>query len=150
VIDLATKKLKTKIRVPVIDPNTGLDIPVDMPNFNGDAKPCRYSYFLGASRPEGWFPFRSIVKLDLHNFEALNWDAGDGQVVSEPMFVPRVNARGEDDGFVVSIVHNAEDRTCRLVVFDSLLFEAGPIASIDLGALMPWCVHGSWYPEYNP
>jgi carotenoid cleavage dioxygenase-like enzyme len=174
VLDLTTFTLKERCRIPVIDPNTGHDVPVDMPQFNngvgsgGDGKKCRYSYFLGACRPEGWFPFRSIVKTDLQTGQAWNWDAGDGQVVSEPMFVPRQPRfkRGgesnndtiqnnepetaEDDGFVLSIVHNAEHQTCRLVIWDSQRFGEGPIAESKLGDLMPWCVHGSWYPGYNP
>lgn len=145
VIDLTTFQLTQKERIPVI--------PVDMPTFDGDAKALRYSYFLGASRPEGWFPFRQIVKLDLETFESCNWDAGDGSVVSEPMFVPRQQQqalRSEDDGFVVSIVHNAEMKTCRLVIWDSLTFDQGPIAEVPLGDLTPWCVHGSFVPNYNP
>uniref|UniRef100_A0A7S4ER81 Carotenoid oxygenase n=1 Tax=Pseudo-nitzschia australis TaxID=44445 RepID=A0A7S4ER81_9STRA len=148
VIDLKTFQMKKKERVPVI--------PVDMPTFDGDAKVLRYSYFLGASRPEGWFPFRQVVKLDLETFKSIVWDAGDGQVVSEPMFIPRNNPTGsleevpEDDGFVISIVHNSERKTAKLVVWDSLAFREGPIAECPLGDLIPWCVHGSFYPDYNP
>jgi len=142
VIDTKTFEIKTRQRVPVI--------PVDMPNFNGEAKPLKYSYFLGASRPEGWFPFRQIVKLDLETHESIVWDAGDEQVVSEPMFIPRPSAKAEDDGFVVSIVHDSANKAAKLMVWDSLTFEDGPIAECRLGNLFPWCVHGSFYPGYNP
>jgi len=142
VIDTKTFTIKSKERVPVI--------PVDMPNFDGDAKVCKYSYFLGASRPEGWFPFRQIVKLDLETFESIVYDGGDGQVLSEPMFIPRDNAQNEDDGFIISIAHNAEEKTSKLLVWDSPTFEDGVIAECFLGDLIPWCVHGSFYPGYNP
>eukprot|EP00536_Pseudo-nitzschia_multiseries_P004449 jgi/Psemu1/318424/estExt_fgenesh1_pm.C_740002 len=148
VIDLKSFEMKEKKRVPVI--------PVDMPNFDGDAKVLRYSYFLGASRPEGWFPFRQVVKLDLETFESIVWDAGDGQIVSEPMFIPRNNGaedgerRSEDDGFLISIVHDAESKNAKLVVWDALTFREGPIAECSLGDLVPWCVHGSFYPDYIP
>ena len=142
VIDTNTFEMKRKERVPVI--------PVDMPNFSGDAKYCKYSYFLGASRPEGWFPFRQLVKLDLESFESLVYDVGDGQVASEPMFIARVGAKSEDDGFVISIVHNAESKSARMLVWDSLTFGDGPIAECPLGDLIPWCIHGSFYQGYNP
>lgn len=137
-----------KRRLPIVVGEDSGDIPIDMPTFAQDAKKCRYCYFVGASRPEGWFPFRSIVKFDFETEEACNWDAGDHQVTSEAMYIPR--SEKEDDGFVVSIVHNSDTKTCRLVVWDSPTFESGPIASVALGDLVPWCVHGSWYPEYNP
>ncbi|KAL9186001.1 hypothetical protein ACHAXT_005239 [Thalassiosira profunda] len=142
VIDTNTFQIKSKERVPVI--------PIDMPSFNGDTKPCRYSYFLGASRPEGWFPFRQIVKLDLDTYESFVYDAGEDQVVSEPMFIPRSNPTSEDDGFVVSLVHDAPSKNARLMVWDSQTFQEGPIAECSLSELFPWAVHGSFVPNYNP
>ncbi len=142
VIDTNTFEIKRKERVPVI--------PVDMPNFNGDAKPCKYSYFLGAERPEGWFPFRQIVKLDLETFESAVYDVGDGRVASEPMFVPRSSQKSEDDGFVLSIVHDADEKRSQLLIWDAENFSRGPIAECSLGRLFPWCVHGSFYPDYIP
>jgi len=150
VIDANTFEMKSKERVPVI--------PVDMPAFGGDAKVCKYSYFLGASRPEGWFPFRQIVKLNVDTFESIVYDAGDDQVVSEPMIVPRSSGAipatadddDEDDGFVVSLVHDATSKNAKLVVWESRTFQDGPIAECSLGELFPWAVHGSFCPEYNP
>lgn len=142
VIDTKTFEMKSKERVPVI--------PVDMPTFNGDAKPCKYSYFLGAKRPEGWFPFRQIVKLDLETFDSVVYDVGDGRIASEPMFLPRPDPKSEDDGFVVSIVHNSDEKTAEMLIWDAETFGDGPIAECTLGDLIPWCVHGSFYPGYIP
>eukprot|EP00957_Ditylum_brightwellii_P139315 10617564-Ditylum_brightwellii.AAC.1 len=107
VIDTKTFEMKRKEHVPVI--------PVDMPNFNVDARYCKFSYFLGASQPKGWFPFRQIVKLDLDSFESLVYDIGNSQVELELMFVARAGAKSEDDGFVISIVHNAESKSARVL-----------------------------------
>lgn len=79
-----------------------------------------------------------------------NWDAGDERIVSEPMFLPRQNSKKEDDGFVISIVHNAKELKSELVVWDSPTFGNGPIGIINLGDLMPWCVHGCWVPDFVP
>jgi len=140
VIDTKTFEMKRIERVPVI--------PVDMATFNGDAKPCKYSYFLGAERPEGWFPFRQIVKLDLETLASKVYDVGNGKVPSEPMFVPRPNSKSEDDGFIISIVHNADEEVAQLLIWDAETFEL--IAECSLGDLIPWCVHGSFYPDYSP
>lgn len=148
VVDIATGTMKSRERISVLDESTGADIPLDMPTFHEDGAKTRYSYFAGASRPEGWFPFRSIVKVDLDFEETWNWDAGDDCVVSEPTFIPRPATKAEDDGFVVSIVHNTASLTCDLVIWDSTTFQNGPIGIINLGELMPWCVHGCWTPDY--
>lgn len=143
VIDMKSFEIKRKKRVPVI--------PTDMPNFNGDAKELKYSYFLGCERVEGWFPFRQIVKLNLDTYESSVWDAGDDKVVSEPMFIPRNSGvEEEDDGFVISFIHNADNKTSNLMIWDSKMFDEGPIAECPLGDLFPWCVHGSFYPDYIP
>lgn len=150
VLNLRDGTVQERQRIPLFDKASSgdADIPVDMPTFNGDGVPCRYGYFLGGSRPEGWFPFRSVVKADLDNGTCNNWDAGDGRITSEPRFVPRLEPTSEDDGFVLSIVHSAADKACDLVIWDSHRFSAGPIATVALGELMPWSVHGSWIPGF--
>ena len=125
VIDADYFQVKRKERVPVI--------PVDMPNFDGDAKYCQCLYFLGASRPKGWFPFQQIVNLDLETFELIVYDGGDGQVVSEPMFIRRDGAECKGNGFVISIVHNADEKDEKLMIWDSPTFADGPIAEYSLG-----------------
>jgi all-trans-8'-apo-beta-carotenal 15,15'-oxygenase len=148
VIDLKTDTLKQRERLLARDEETGADIPVDMPTFNSDGNANRYVYFAGASRPEGWFPFRSVVKMDVLAKNTYNWDAGDESVVSETTFIPKSDPTSEDDGFLVCIVHNTANERSELVVWDATVFHSGPIGVIDLGELMPWCVHGSFSPNY--
>jgi all-trans-8'-apo-beta-carotenal 15,15'-oxygenase len=149
VIDITSGKMKRRERLLVVDESSGADIPVDMPTFHqAHGNRCRYSYFAGALRPEGWFPFRSIVKMDFLENKTYNWDAGEDCVVSEATFIPRLAPKTEDDGFLVSIVHNAASVKSELVVWDAAKFHQGPIGTIVLGELMPWCVHGSFSPDY--
>eukprot|EP00439_Symbiodinium_sp_Y106_P000067 s3081_g1.t1 len=99
-----------------------------MPTFHPlrDGREARYCYCSGASRPEGWFPFRSLLKVDLSSGEVENWDAGDGCIVSEPTFLPNspgglewLGEEKEDDGWLVSIVHDGDAGECRLVLLDA-------------------------------
>ena len=73
VVDIETRTITSRDRLPLTDPLTGADIPVDMPTFHPlrDGERCRYAYFAGACRPEGWFPFRSIVRADLEEGTAV-------------------------------------------------------------------------------
>lgn len=157
VFDVRDQIMLERERIPILDDLAGIamtDVPVDMPTFHGDGVECRYSYFLGAARPEGWFPFRSVVKTDLKSKKSCNWDAGDDKIASEPMFIPKQFDQNkkllseEDDGFVVSIVHDSTNEQCEFVIWDSKTFYNGPIGTINLGKLFPWNVHGSWVPMY--
>ena len=74
-------------------------------------------------------------------------------MVSEPLLLPRGNGgvewlghEKEDDGWLVTIVHDAVKKQCRMVVFDGTKFSDGPQATLDLGTLLPWNVHGHWIP----
>lgn len=156
VLDLEEEKLAERKRVPLIDRQRGdVDVPVDMPTFHPlrDGREARYCYCSGASRPEGWFPFRSLLKVDLGSGEVENWDAGDGCIVSEPTFLPNspggVNWLGEekeDDGWLVSIVHDGDASECRLVLLDARRVDEGPVAQLRVGDLSPWGVHSCWAP----
>lgn len=156
VIDVTQGTMLTREQLPLKDCQAGgIDVPVDMPTFHPlrDGLPARFCYFSGAARPEGWFPFRSIVKADLRNGSAENWDAGDESIVSEPLLVPRgrgavdwLGEESEDDGWVFSVVHNAREGRCELVVFDARSLGEGPKVAIDMGELSPWGVHSCWVP----
>mmetsp|Transcript_19972 Transcript_19972/g.25163 ORF Transcript_19972/g.25163 Transcript_19972/m.25163 type:complete len:600 (+) Transcript_19972:35-1834(+) len=155
VIDCNGGEIISRTRVPLQNIETGEDIPVDMPTHHPlrDGQESRYLYFAGG-RQNGWFPFRKLVKFDSETQLTDSWDAGDGRIVSEPMFIPSgqggvewLGQSKEDEGFVFSVVHNAEDRTNELAVLDAQNFGAGPIALLKLGGLSPWSVHGHWNPS---
>lgn len=155
--DLNDGKLLGRRQMPLEDQQRGgMDVPVDMPTFHPlrDGKEARYCYFSGAWRPEGWFPFRSLLKADLGSGTVTNWDAGDGCIVSEPLFLPNglggtkwLGEEHEDDGWLVSVVHDGDSKRCRLVLLDAQKLEEGPVAVLDAGPLSPWGVHSCWAPS---
>lgn len=161
VVDLATGALSRE-RLPalVVPPEGGppVDVPFDMPTHHPlrDGAEARFCYAAGAARVEGWFPFNSVVKIDLRASPvgAHAWWAPERAMVSEPMLLPRgaggaswQGAAREDDGFVVSLVRDSDGAgRCELFVWDAARFEHGPFAAIDLGELYPWDVHASWAP----
>ncbi|MFC6880524.1 MULTISPECIES: carotenoid oxygenase family protein [Actinomadura] len=63
---------------------------------------------------------------------------------SEAVFVPRSGARGEDDGYVMSYVHNPDRNASDLVILSAQDFTAKPIARIHLPSRIPLGLHGSW------
>nr|WP_151537875.1 carotenoid oxygenase family protein [Actinomadura montaniterrae] len=59
-------------------------------------------------------------------------------------FVPRSGARAEDDGYVLSYVHNPERNASDLVILSAQDFTGKPIAQIHLPSRIPLGLHGSW------
>jgi len=74
-------------------------------------------------------------------------DYGEGCASSEPVFVPRQNATREDDGWVLSFVHNGNDNTSSLVILDALDFARPPVATVLLPQRVPFGFHGDWIPK---
>ncbi|KAJ8610027.1 hypothetical protein CTAYLR_006637 [Chrysophaeum taylorii] len=123
------------------------DIPTDMPTFFRDVDECRYVYGASGVRPEGWFPFNALSKFDLETQETTLWippDSAEDCVTSEPLFVPRADQ--EDDGWVLSLLHNVATNSTELLVFDAHDFGAGPIWSTKIAELWPWNVHTTFDP----
>ena len=135
------------------------EVPSDMPTFHPEreGKACRYLYTVCGVREEGWFPFNSIAKHDLKDGSFQIWPSeasdavkgkadfdGGNQVWSEPLFVPRLDADSEDDGYVISTSHDASAKGTFLNIFDAKSFERGPVAVVDLGELWGWNIHSSF------
>jgi len=159
IVDLDSGEMRSRERLPVLcertDGQPPIAVPFDMPTIHPllDGREARFCYAAGAARIEGWFPFNSIVKADLLSrpVGAHVWFAPEHSMVSEPLFLPRGSGGGEwrgaeheDDGFVVTVLHDAQHGRCELIVFDAARFDEGPFAAIDMGELYPWDVHASW------
>jgi carotenoid cleavage dioxygenase-like enzyme len=63
---------------------------------------------------------------------------------SEAVFVPRIDAHDEDDGYVLSYVHNPDRNASDLVILSAQDFTGEPIAQIHLPSRIPLGLHGSW------
>lgn len=62
----------------------------------------------------------------------------------EGIFVPRPDATGEDDGWLVTYVHDAASGTSELVVVNTRDFRAPPVARVLLPVRVPYGFHGAW------
>ncbi|MFE0629260.1 carotenoid oxygenase family protein [Streptomyces sp. NPDC058864] len=119
-------------------------------------RPHRYGWFAGfgahglmitddveRSRTEG-FGAGPLVKVDTRTGETRTHDHGPGRVTMEPAFVPRPDAAGEDDGWILSVVHDAGVNRAELVVLDAADIAAAPVARVHLPRRVPFGFHGNW------
>ena len=89
----------------------------------------------------------SLWKYDLHTGACWEHHLGDAVRGGEPVFASDPNSDGEDEGWVITIVHNEEKNSSKLVIIDAQDFGADPVAVVHLPRRVPYGAHGSWIPD---
>ena len=107
------------------------------------SKSYRFGYCAAPSIVEGvgW----PTLKHDLETGERRVFDHGPGRAAGEPVFVPRSGGTDEDDGWLVTFVHDLGSATAEFVVIDAREFDRrGYIARVPLPQRVPFGFHGNW------
>ena len=87
-------------------------------------------------------------KYDLRSGACTEHQLGAGVRGAEPVFAPANEEGGEEDeGWIISIVHDTNSDKSRLVIIDAQNFSAPPVATIHLPRRVPYGAHGSWVPD---
>ena len=105
-------------------------------------KPYRYGYCANADPDSMHWP---TVKHDLQTGERTVFDHGPGRAAGEPVFVGRPGGTAEDDGWLVTFVHEAD--RAEFVVLDAQDFDRGYVARVPLPQRVPFGFHGNWSPD---
>ena len=66
---------------------------------------------------------------------------------SEAVFVPSAPDAAEDDGWVLSLVYDADRDTSDLLVLNAADFTGEPEAVVHLPQRVPFGFHGNWVPD---
>ena len=111
--------------------------------FTGHA--ARFAYNMHIS-PEKTLLFDGLMKYDVNSATADTHWFGDGRWGSEAPFAPRPGARGEDDGYLVSYVHDERDGSSEVHVLDAQDMSAEPVCRIRLPVRVPLGFHATWIP----
>ena len=121
-------------------------------------QPHRFVYMAAGHEATGNAPLQAILKLDLETRSRQIWSAAPHGYVSEPIFVPRSpqayrdglpNSElvgAEDDGWLLTLVFDAEQERSDVVILDAANLEQGPIARLHLKHHVPYGLHGSFTP----
>ena len=105
-------------------------------------KPYRYAY--SAVAVPGMFLFNGYVKHDLVTGESWSVTLPEGQFASEAPFAPRVNAKDEDDGYLVTFIMNENTQRSEVALIDCKQFDAGPVCRIELPHKLCSGTHSCW------
>jgi carotenoid cleavage dioxygenase len=88
-----------------------------------------------------------IQRLDVRTGEIKQCAAGPTQGLQESCFVPRKNAKGEGDGYVMVIASNYESTSSDLLIVDAQRMEEGILATVKLPFRLRSGTHTNWFPQ---
>ncbi|XP_048548927.1 carotenoid 9,10(9',10')-cleavage dioxygenase-like isoform X1 [Triticum urartu] len=78
-----------------------------------------------------------LIKMEIHRLS-------EDEFCSGASFVQRVGGSHEDDGWIISFVHNERTNTSQVHIIDTQKFEGAPVAKITLPQRVPYGFHGTF------
>ena len=72
------------------------------------------------------------------------FDHGPGRSAGEHVFVARQGGTDEDDGWLVTFVHDVPHGKAELVILDAQDFDRREVARVQLPQRIPYGFHGNW------
>ncbi len=106
-------------------------------------KPYRYGYCAAPNvdAAAGW----PTLKHDLRTGTRQEFDHGPGRAGGEPVFIAREGGTAEDDGWLVTFVHDLGANATDFVVLDAADFDRTDyVARVRLPQRVPFGFHGNW------
>ena len=123
------------------------DVMTEFPRMNNEllGSPSRYSYNPRIA-PESTLLYDGVIKYDTVAGTSVAHGYGRGRFGGEVVFAPRVGATGEDDGYLVTFVHDRESGRGEVVVLDARDVGGEPVARVLLPQQVPIGYHSWWVP----
>lgn len=118
-----------------------------MVNASLAGRATKYAYHMIVSQTNPTLQFTGLAKYELASGAAEVHDLEPGWYGSETPFAPRDGSTGEDDGYLVTYVTNAADRSSEVQIFDAQQVSAGPVGRVKLPVTVPPGFHSCWGPE---
>lgn len=106
----------------------------------------RYGY-TAKMAPEPVPLFDGLIKYDRDRGTSEVHEFGPERFGGEAVFVPRPEGTAEDDGWLVTFVHNRESNQSEFVVIDARNVADGAIARVIMPHRVPYGFHGTWVSE---
>ncbi len=120
----------------------GCEFPALHPHQVG--RPYRYLYIGVTHHPHGNAPLQAVMKRDLTTGQEDIWSFAPRGFVGEPIFVPHPQGTIEDEGWILSLIYNAERYCSELAILDAQKITEGPVATLKLPHHIPYGLHGNF------
>ena len=113
-------------------------------DYTGVRTDCLYMSGFTRPDPRGG-DFDTVVKYNTATDTRTRWYAGDHVNIGECVFAPDPARPGEDDGWIVTSLHDSGANESEVVVLDATDIEAGPVARVKIPQRMPFGFHANWF-----
>lgn len=130
----------------LVKPELLCDLGCETPRINYDSHlGKKYRYFYAISSDVDSDNPGSLIKVDTVTKTSKTW-CEDNVFPSEPIFVPRPNGEGEDDGVIISALVWGQERETEvgLLVLDAATFKEIARSTFDTPGPVPKSLHG-WF-----
>lgn len=140
------------------------DVMSEFPRMNNEflGRKTRYSYNPRIARKPSLL-FDGLIKYDAWTGTSQTIEFGKNCYGSEAVFCPKAKMTSEsqsaastfatttteDDGWVVTFIHDDSANRSSFVVYDAKDWESGPIATVPLPHRIPMGFHATWIPDWE-
>ncbi|WP_428962036.1 carotenoid oxygenase family protein [Micromonospora fluostatini] len=124
------------------------DIPQEFPRIDERRTTMahRYAYTVAMQSGAGVLGGSALLRHDLVRREVTVHDFGPHREAGEAVFVPRGPLAAEDDGWLLTYVHDGRTDRSSLVVLDAGDVAGPPVAVVHLPTRIPSGFHANWIP----
>ena len=118
----------------------------DFPRLNETrvGRPLQYGYTTEYMVQEQIITMHSLIKYDLINEQREIHPFGPNRYGGEAVFVPRPGSEVEDDGWLLTYIHDEDSNCSELLVIEAQNMECEPLARVMLPQRVPYGFHGIW------
>ncbi|WP_225730180.1 MULTISPECIES: carotenoid oxygenase family protein [unclassified Nocardia] len=141
----------------VLDPKTGKvvssqqldDRAIEFPTINNDhvGRDHRYVYSVAYPRHDSRDNSYSIVKYDVVTGTNQALSFSDSAVPGEADFAAAPDGTGEDEGWLISLIHPVNGDPAELWVMEATDITGTPVARVKLPRRVPYGFHANWIPD---
>ncbi|KAL2943453.1 9-cis-epoxycarotenoid dioxygenase NCED1 chloroplastic [Bienertia sinuspersici] len=115
-----------------------------MVNRNMLGRKTQYAYLAIA---EPWPKVSGFAKVNLFTGEVKKFIYGENKYGGEPLFVPNANSDKEDDGYILTFVHDEMNWESKLQLVNAVNLQL--VATIDLPSRVPYGFHGTFINSHD-
>ncbi|CAF2092336.1 unnamed protein product [Rotaria magnacalcarata] len=106
--------------------------------------PYRHAYAVSLPRSSQTSMPNALIHYDLQTNQVEKFYYGDRKLSGEVIFVAKSATAPENDGWLLSYVHDLDCGNSQVFIIDSLNLKGQPVAVIDLPLRVPMGFHGNW------